>query len=235
MVDPLDFLAEVSTHIPDGHEKTTLFYGWYSSRTRGHRERHGLLGEASPVEPVSEEVCRVALEARRSWARLIRRVSGVAPLLCARCGGTMKIIAVIERPAAIRQILDHLGLPTIAAKLRAPPEPPGGQGADQARKWSYEPCFDLPVRSARRQATSLSAIRARDRKLLAVVCPSAAPRWLSAPDVSLDTPSPLMVASLPSPIARGFSPRFGRPRAGPSPSAWASRRGRFPSSYPVLS
>ena len=26
--DPLDFLAEVSAHIPDSHEKTTLFYGW---------------------------------------------------------------------------------------------------------------------------------------------------------------------------------------------------------------
>ena len=31
--DPLDFLAEVSAHIPDAHEKTTLFYGWYSNRS----------------------------------------------------------------------------------------------------------------------------------------------------------------------------------------------------------
>jgi len=29
--DPLNFLAEVSAHIPDPHEKTTLFYGWYSN------------------------------------------------------------------------------------------------------------------------------------------------------------------------------------------------------------
>jgi hypothetical protein len=33
--ESLDFLAEVSAHIPDAHEKTTLFYGWYSNRTRG--------------------------------------------------------------------------------------------------------------------------------------------------------------------------------------------------------
>jgi hypothetical protein len=50
----------------------------------------------------------------------------------------MKVIAVIERPAVIRQILAHLGLPTAAPSFRAPPDPP--------REWSYELLFDLPVR-----------------------------------------------------------------------------------------
>ncbi|MBI4572437.1 MAG: hypothetical protein HY713_04015 [candidate division NC10 bacterium] len=65
---------------------------------------------------------RAPLEIRRSWTRLIRQVYEVDPLVCPRCGGTMKIIAVIEpacadllargaqastadrRPAVIRQI-----------------------------------------------------------------------------------------------------------------------------------
>jgi hypothetical protein len=50
----------------------------------------------------------------------------------------MKVIAVIERPAVIRQIPAHLGLPTAAPSFRAPPDPP--------REWSYEPLLDLPVR-----------------------------------------------------------------------------------------
>ncbi len=54
----------------------------------------------------------------------------------------MKIIAVIERPAVIRQILDHLGLPTGPASLRAPPDPGEGLAADQPREWSYEPVLD---------------------------------------------------------------------------------------------
>jgi len=33
----------------------------------------------------------------------------------------MKVIALIERPAIIRQILDHLGFPTAAPSLRALP------------------------------------------------------------------------------------------------------------------
>jgi hypothetical protein len=58
----------------------------------------------------------------------------------------MKVIAVIERRAVIRQILAHLGLPTAAPSFRAPPDPPDGGAAEQPREWAYEPLFDdLPV------------------------------------------------------------------------------------------
>ena len=136
--DPLDFLAEVSAHIPNAHEKTTLFYGWYSNRTRGYRKQHGLLAKVEAADPLPSPADRAPLGVRRSWARLIRQVYEVDPLLCPRCGGTMKVIAVLERPPLVRQILTHLGLPTAAPGFRAPPAPP--------REWSYEPLFDLPVR-----------------------------------------------------------------------------------------
>ena len=106
------FLAELSAHIPDPHEKTTLFYGWYSNRTRGYRRQHGLLGKAEGAGPVPNEGTRAPLEVRRSClrraqarrARLIRQVYEVDPLVCARCGGTMRVIAVIERQTVVRQI-----------------------------------------------------------------------------------------------------------------------------------
>ena len=43
------------------------------------------------------------------------------PLLCPKCGGTMKIVAVIEarQGEVIRKILEHCGL------WRDPPPPPG--------------------------------------------------------------------------------------------------------------
>jgi len=163
--DPLDFLAEVSAQIPDPHEKTTLFYGWYSNRTRGYRRQHGLLGKAERAEPLPDEATRAPLEVRRSCLRRaqtrrarpirlaccppsfiphseFRTPHSYDPLLCPQCGGTMKVIAVIERPAVIRQILDHLGLPTAAPHLRAPPDPPDALAAQQPREWSYEPVFD---------------------------------------------------------------------------------------------
>jgi len=131
-------------------------------RTRGYRKQHGMLAKAERAEPVPSEATRAPLEVRRSClrraqarrARLIRPACwslpfiphsefrtphSYAPLLCSQCGGTMKVIAVIERPAVIRQILDHLGLPTGAPQLRAPPNPPHDVAADQPREWSYEP------------------------------------------------------------------------------------------------
>jgi len=69
-------------------------------RTRGYRKQHGLLGKAEGAEPVPNEATRAPLEVRRSWARLIRQVYEVDPLLCSRCGGTMKVIAVIEPACA---------------------------------------------------------------------------------------------------------------------------------------
>jgi hypothetical protein len=48
--------------------------------------------------------------------------------------------------AVFRQILAHLGLPTAAPSLRAPPDQPDGLPADPPREWSYELLFDdLPV------------------------------------------------------------------------------------------
>jgi putative transposase/transposase-like zinc-binding protein len=53
------------------------------------------------------------------WADLIRRVFAADVLECPRCGGRMRILAAIQNPRAIRDILDHLGLPS-----RAPPIAP---------------------------------------------------------------------------------------------------------------
>jgi hypothetical protein len=40
------------------------------------------------------------------------RIHEVFPLVCPRCGGKMRIIAVITDAGAVREILSHLGEPT---------------------------------------------------------------------------------------------------------------------------
>mgnify|MGYP001561554084 CR=1 FL=1 len=54
-----------------------------------------MLAAVGPDVPV-READRTPLALRRSWARLIRKVYEVDPLLCSRGGATMKVIAVIE-------------------------------------------------------------------------------------------------------------------------------------------
>ncbi len=63
--------------------------------------------EPAPIEEVSEVS---ASAAKRAWARLIKQVHEVDPLVCPRCAGTMRILAFIEQPEVIAKILTHLGL-----------------------------------------------------------------------------------------------------------------------------
>jgi hypothetical protein len=59
------------------------------------------------------------------WAKLLARVFNIDVELCINCGSKMKIIAAIEDPKIIRQILDHMGLPSKPPPLhpaRGPPE-----------------------------------------------------------------------------------------------------------------
>lgn len=81
------------------------------------------------------------------WVYFItKQVYEANPSLGLQCNGPMKVIAVIERPVVVRQILEHLGLPAASPSLRAPPDLAGGQAADQPREWSSEPLFDdLPL------------------------------------------------------------------------------------------
>ena len=70
------------------------------------------LRKAQGEDPPSvEESSGVApSEANRAWARLIKQVYEVDPLICPRCGGAMRILAFIEQREVIAKILMHLGL-----------------------------------------------------------------------------------------------------------------------------
>jgi hypothetical protein len=99
-MDPLEWLARMSDHIPDPGQHHTLFYGEYANRVRG--ERH----------PPEAGECRVAVEPPRkrcspSWARLIAKVYQVDPLVCTACGRRTSIVAFLTDAFAIRRILDH--------------------------------------------------------------------------------------------------------------------------------
>ena len=59
-----------------------------------------------------------------SWADLMRRAFEVDVLACQRCGGRLRLIALIEASAVARRILTHLALPAdvpTPALARAPP------------------------------------------------------------------------------------------------------------------
>ncbi len=104
-MDVVEFLARITSHIPDKGQVLQRYYGWYASRTRGIRRRAGTEGQQTVyAEPVPVPL----REARRRWAELLRRIFEIDPLACPRCGQTMRIVAFITALKAIDRILDHL-------------------------------------------------------------------------------------------------------------------------------
>jgi hypothetical protein len=115
-IDPLEWLARMTDHIPDPGKHRTLFYGAYSNRVRGDR---------SPEKP-DQPVVDAPPKKRRcsaSWARLISKVFQADPLTCRKCGGKLRLIAYVTDAGPIRRILDHLGLSPPENEKPPPPVP----------------------------------------------------------------------------------------------------------------
>ena len=104
--DALDWLAHLVTHVPDRYEQTVRYYGYYSNKSRGLREK----ADTDDVIPVIVKDQISSRQWRQNWARLIQKIYEVDPLLCPKCQGKMRIITFIEDDKVIEKILKHLGL-----------------------------------------------------------------------------------------------------------------------------
>jgi hypothetical protein len=58
------------------------------------------------------------------WAELMRRTFGIDVLDCPRCGGRLRLLALIEHARIVERIFRHLGLPTDRPELRPARAPP---------------------------------------------------------------------------------------------------------------
>ena len=102
-MDPLEWLARMTDHIPDPGRHRTHFHGFYASRVRAQRRKADPSGLAAEPAPAKRRCSP-------SWARLISKVDQADPLVCKACGGPLKIVAYITDELSITRILDHLGL-----------------------------------------------------------------------------------------------------------------------------
>jgi len=126
--EPLEFLAEVTQHIPEKGQHQILYFGFYSNKQRGMRKKKK---NAEVVEDKTIcSVCEVdeidsefAKKRRMTWAALIKSVYEVDPLECPNCGGQMILISFIEKCQAdvIEKILKHCGMWKETAQ-RPPPQ-----------------------------------------------------------------------------------------------------------------
>ena len=103
--EALDFIASITSHIPNRNEQTIRYFGYYSNVCRGKRKKQAVDQSDYVIE---NEECSKSCS--KSWARLIKKIYEVDPLTCPNCGGSMRIIAFIEDYKVIKKILDWLGI-----------------------------------------------------------------------------------------------------------------------------
>ena len=130
---PTDFLAAITQHIPDKGAQMVRYYGWYSNKMRGVRQR-GLPPELISRRPGVSPPPPAKLPSKR-WRDLILRVWHVDPLRCPVCRNPMRVLAVIDDPRVVEKILRHLG-----AWHAPPPRPPPPNASGPH---TYEPCEDV--------------------------------------------------------------------------------------------
>jgi Putative transposase len=130
--NPVEFLGRLSALVPRPRINLIFYYGVLG----GAAWRRQVVPRAAAVDvdesvfpdspavpsekPVSDRSPRGYL-----WADLMRRTFGFDVLECPRCGGRLRLVALIEQAAVMARILRHLGLPTeVPAPLAARAPPP---------------------------------------------------------------------------------------------------------------
>jgi hypothetical protein len=102
VLEPLDFMARLAALVPPPRMHLTRYHGVFAPHS--------------------------SLRAAITPAQRLKRVFGIELEACARCHGQLKVIASIEDPAVIAQILAHLDRTSVAPEpelaplaARAPP------------------------------------------------------------------------------------------------------------------
>jgi hypothetical protein len=114
-MDYLEFIARVTSHIPDKGQVTVRYYGLYANAHRGKVKKASLVPVALGM--IEEELRSLP---SKGWAEMIRKVYEVDPMVCPECGGAMKVIAFLTDYAVVDRIIDHLKLSFVAER---PPPP----------------------------------------------------------------------------------------------------------------
>jgi hypothetical protein len=99
------FIAALLDQIPPKGVPQVRYYGWYSNRSRGLRQRTADAAAGELHAPPARSRRR-----RAAWRELIQQVWGTDPLKCPLCPGLLRPIAVVETKAEILAVLVPLGL-----------------------------------------------------------------------------------------------------------------------------
>ncbi|MCH7749526.1 MAG: transposase [Acidobacteria bacterium] len=135
LFDPVELLERLAVLTPRPRINLILYHGVLAPRAAW---RSLVVGFGAPVSPGEVAVADGSSNQSvgdgngaprrrvggRLWADLMARTFGFDVLACPRCGGRLRLIALIEDASVVLRLLQHLGLPTQIPEpypARAPP------------------------------------------------------------------------------------------------------------------
>jgi hypothetical protein len=129
-MDPLSLLCRLAATVPPPRFHTVRYAGVLSSHAKWRplvvpKPASDAAGDATRRDRASDTDAPKPAGAShyRPWAELLRRTFGIDVETCHRCGGRMRLLALVTERNNVARFLRHLGEPT-EPPLRAPARDP---------------------------------------------------------------------------------------------------------------
>jgi hypothetical protein len=128
-LDPLSLLCRLVALVPAPRFHTVRYFGVLAAAAKWRplvvpKPLPPVADEAASCAPGSSSSCPESVGAHyRPWAELLRRTFAVDVETCPRCGGRMRLLAVITDLTQVARFLHHRREPT-EPPARAPPRDP---------------------------------------------------------------------------------------------------------------
>ena len=123
LFEPLELLEKLAALTPRPRINLVLYHGVLAphARWRARVVAYGVVPAATvlPASPGGEGATAEPTHRHWSWAKLMHRAFEIDVLACPQCGGRLRLIAIVEDPREIGEVLSSLGLS--AEVDRAPP------------------------------------------------------------------------------------------------------------------
>jgi hypothetical protein len=120
--EPGELLERLAVLTPRPRVNLILYHGVLAPRAAWRRLAVAFTGRAEP--PATGDGERRRDGAGLRWAELMRRTFGIDVLACPRCGGRLRLLALIDQASVIARVLGHLGLPSEVPGPRPARAPP---------------------------------------------------------------------------------------------------------------
>ena len=111
--EPLDFMAKLAALVPKPRVNLTRFHGVFAPNSKHRVQVTPAKRGKKPDPPEATNIDwhdKSPAERHRAmtWMQRLKRVFNIDVEVCEHCGGQVKVIASIEDPKVIEQILKHL-------------------------------------------------------------------------------------------------------------------------------